>query len=126
MEGNDGSVGLEVNNHSTQGKKKALPRRLINHKGDSNLSESKIQNKSKSLNKNDNLSEILKTGIFLDIQGVIEEGTFPEGDQIFCKYDIVYGKDWKLISGQKSGQSQYACLGEGSNFYFVWNISTSQ
>ena len=123
MEGNDGSVSLEVNNHSTQGKKKkALPRRIVNHKGDSNLSESKIQNNSTNINKNDNLSEISKTGIFLDIQGVIEEGTFPEGDKIFCKYDIVYGNDWKIISGQKSGQSQYACLGEGSNFYFVWNM----
>ena len=35
MEGNDGSVCLEVNNYSTQGKKKkALPRRIVNHKGD--------------------------------------------------------------------------------------------
>ena len=124
MEENKGSVSLEVNNFSTHGKKKkALPKRIINQKGDLYLSQSKIANKSIiSKNKNDKLSETSQTGIFLDIQGLIKEGTFPEGDQIFCKYDIVYGNEWKIISGQNSGQSQHACLGEGSSFYFVWNM----
>jgi hypothetical protein len=77
----------EVDIHSTQGKKKrALSRRIVNHKGDSNLAESKIRNKPTiGINKSDILSAISKTGIFLDIQRVIKERTFPEGGQIFYK-----------------------------------------
>ena len=63
-----------------------------------------------------------KKGIFLDIQGVIKEGTFPEDDQIFCKYDVVFDKEWEIVTGQNSGQSQHACLGEGTAGYFVWNM----
>ena len=124
MKENDGSVSLEVNpNVSPEKKKKRiLPRKTNNRSGVSNITENKKNDIStNSLNK-DNISEPPKTGIFLDIQGVIKEGTFPEGDQIFCKYDIIYGNEWKLISGQKSGQSQHACLGEGSTCYFVWNM----
>ena len=126
MKENEGSVSLEVNNNNSlppAKKKPVIKRKIINRKEDSNLSGSKIPNKSSiSMNNIDKNSEPPKTGIFLDIQGVIKEGTFPEGDQIFCKYDIVYGKEWKLISGQNSGQSQHACLGEGSTCYFVWNM----
>ena len=125
MKENDGSVSLEIKNCSIPGKKKkpALPRRINNKKGDSNMSENKIHKGSSiSMNKSEIISNISKAGIFLDIQGVIKEGTFQEGDQIFCKYDIVFGKEWKLISGQNSGQSQHACLGEGSSSYFVWNM----
>jgi len=120
----DGSVSLEVNSGTSPGKKKSrFPRRIANHKEASNLTDSKKQDKStNSLKKSDHPSEISKNGIFIDIQGIIKEGTFPEGDQIFCKYDIIYGKEWKQISGQNSGQSQHACLGEGTTCYFVWNM----
>ena len=124
MKENDGSVSLEVNPNPIPDKKKkhTLPRKIFNRSNVSNLGESKNRDKStNSLNK-DNISEQPKTGIFLDIQGVIKEGTFAEGDQIFCKYDIIYGNEWKLIAGQQSGQSQHACLGEGSTCYFVWNM----
>ena len=126
MKENDGSVSLEVNNNNSlpaKKKKSVIKRKIINRKDDSNLSGSKNPNKSLiSMNNIDKISEPSKTGIFIDIQGVIKEGTFPKGDQIFCKYDIVYGNEWKLVSGQNSGQSQHACLGEGSTSYFVWNM----
>ena len=115
-------VSLDVKDSTLPEKKKkrTLPRRINNR---SNLDESKIPNKSLiSNNKSDNILEPSKTGIILDIQGIIKEGTFPEGNQIFCKYDIVYGNEWKLISGQNGGQSQHACFGEGSTGYFVWNM----
>ena len=124
MKENDGSVSVEVRQDGSPEKKKKriLPRKINNRSGVSNIIDNKNYDIStNSLNK-DNISEPPKTGIFLDIQGVIKEGTFPEGDQIFCKYDIIYGNEWKLISGQKSGQSQHACLGEGSTCYFVWNM----
>lgn len=120
----DGSVSLEVNSGTSPEKKKSrFPRRIVNRKEPSNLTDSKKQDKStNSHKKSEHPSEISKNGIFLDIQGIIKEGTFPEGDQIFCKYDIIYGKEWKQISGQNSGQSQHACLGEGTTCYFVWNM----
>ena len=125
MISNDASVSLEVNPKPEQNteKKRKFARKNKNRTIGSNLSGSKEGEKSDEiLKKSENIPEIPKTGIFLDIQGVIKEGTFPEGDQIFCKYDIVYGKEWKVISGQDSGQSQHACLGEGSTCYFVWNM----
>ena len=121
MKENSGSISLEVNNSSKPEKKKKLPRRINKSNIDSNLGESKDPFKSMiSKDKSENIES--KKGVFLDIQGVIKEGTFPEGDQIFCKYDLVYGKEWNLISGQNSGQSQHACLGEGSTSYFVRNM----
>ena len=126
MNQQEGSVNLEVNDSNSPEKKRRrkFPRRIANRSGSSNITDNKIPDKSTSnINKSENIiKEIPKTGIFVDIQGVIKEGTFPEGDQIFCKYDIVYGKEWNLISGQNSGQSQHACLGEGSTCYFVWNM----
>ena len=122
MKENSGSVSLEVINSSKPEKKRKIPRRINKSNIDSNLGESKDPFKSMISLKKSEISESSKTGVFLDIQGVIKEGTFPEGDQIFCKYDLVYGNEWKLISGQNSGQSQHACLGEGSTSYFVWNM----
>ena len=126
MKENNDYVGLEVKedekipekNQDVPRKKKKLNRLRPNNQID-NKNNDKY---STSLANTGNYSESLQTGIFLDIQGVIKEGTFPEGDQIFCKYDIIYGDEWKVISGQSSGQSQHACLGEGSTCYFVWNM----
>jgi B9 domain-containing protein 1 len=58
----------------------------------------------------------------INIQGVIESAQFFSGDAIYCKYDIMYGSNWKIISGQKSGQSQHSCQSEGVSNYFVWNL----
>ena len=117
----EGSVSLDVRDNKSKGKKKkGKPfHRIKNQSGSSSIINNSSINNINNINNN---IEAPKTGIFLDIQGVIKEGTFHEGDQIFCKYDVVYGKEWKVISGQNSGQSQHACLGEGSNCYFVWNM----
>ena len=61
-------------------------------------------------------------GFIVNVQGMIESAQFFEGDAVYCKYDIVCGPDWKILNGQKSGQSQHACQGEGSSNYFVWNL----
>ena len=53
---------------------------------------------------------------------MIESAQFFSGDAIYCKYEIMYGPDWEISSGQKSGQSQHACQGEGTSNYFVWNL----
>lgn len=61
-------------------------------------------------------------GVILNIQGVVNDANFFEGNSIFLKYDIVFGEEWKKISGQTSGQSQYACVGKGCASYFIWNM----
>ncbi len=66
--------------------------------------------------------KIPKDCFTLNIQGVIECAQFFTSDSIFCKYDIVYGPDWKVISGQTSGQSQHACIGGSAYNFFVWNF----
>jgi len=55
-------------------------------------------------------------------QEISSQLIFYEGDAIYCKYDIVHGVDWEKEDGQLSGQSQYACRGEGNFDYFVWNM----
>jgi hypothetical protein len=120
------SIALDVKDSLPPTKKSRLGRSIIPRVSQSPLEESnniinKSHEKTSSLERSEK-SYSSRKGIFLDIQGVIKEGTFHEGDQIFCKYDVVYGKEWKVISGQSSGQSQHACLGEGANCYFVWNM----
>ena len=99
------SVALDVKESVSPKKKGRLGRSIFNRIKDSQESEIINNNttKIKSIN-------------------IIKEGTFPEGDQIFCKYDVVYDKNWEVVTGQNSGQSQHACLGEGTNGYFVWNM----
>ena len=124
------SIALDVKDSFTPKKKSKMSRSVfnrikspkdINNNLDIEKSHEKIKEQSSSNTKTEK-SFSSKSGIFLDISGLIKEGTFPEDDQIFCKYDIVYDKDWKVVTGQNSGQSQHACLGEGTNGYFVWNM----
>ena len=65
------------------------------------------------------ISYASKKGVFFDIHDIIKEETFPENEQIFCKYDVVYDKNWEIVMRKKQRQSQNACLGEGTNEYFV-------
>ena len=127
------SVALDVKESVSPKKKGRLGRSIFNRIKDSQESEiinnntTKIKSINKSFEKissNDKslISYASKKGVFLDIHGIIKEGTFPEDDQIFCKYDVVYDKNWEVVTGQNSGQSQHACLGEGTNGYFVWNM----
>ena len=118
------SIALDVKENKSK-KKSLIANSIFNRIKKSeikNNKESKLIENTSSFSKSDKNSYTSKKGIFLDIQGVIKEGTFAEDDQIFCKYDVVYDKDWEIVTGQNSGQSQHACLGEGTNGYFVWNM----
>ena len=47
----------------------------------------------------------------LSVNGQIESAYFPMGPEsktLFCRYDIVYGDDWDVCSGLKSGVTQCA------------------
>jgi B9 domain-containing protein 1 len=50
----------------------------------------------------------------ISICGQIESATFAlgtPGNSLFCRYDIVIGPDWELVSGLKSGITQCAQVG---------------
>ena len=120
------SIALDVSDSLLPKKKNRMARSIIPRVGHGPLNEpnnnlNNIIDKASSVEKSEN-SYSSKKGIFLDIQGLIKEGTFQKDDQIFFKYDVVYDKDWEVVTGQNSGQSQHACLGEGTNGYFVWNM----
>lgn len=124
------SIALDVKDSFTPKKKNKMSRSVfnrikspkdINNNLNIEKSHEKLLDHSSSNSKTEKFYAS-KSGIFLDISGLIKEGTFPEDDQIFCKYDIVYDKNWEVVTGQNSGQSQHACLGEGTNGYFVWNM----
>ena len=117
------SIALDVSETLPPKKKSRMGRSLIPRVSKPGLDDIKISKEEKaSSQERSEKSYSSKKGIFLDIQGLIKEGTFPEDDEIFWKYDIVYEKDWEVVTGQNSGQSQHACLGEGTNGYFVWNM----
>ena len=122
-EQSEDSIALDVKEKLPK-KKSLIANSIFNRLKKSEIKSNKdtklIDNSSSQ--KSDKYSYSNKKGIFLDIQGVIKEGTFAEHDQIFCKYDIVFDKDWEIVTGQNSGQSQHACLGEGTCGYFVWNM----
>ena len=123
-EKSEDSVALDVKEDKTI-KKSRISNSIFNRITKSRLNnnkDSKLIETTSSQDNSEKHSYISKKGIFLDIQGLIKEGTFSENDQIFCKYDIVYDRDWEKVTGQNSGQSQHACLGEGTNGYFVWNM----
>lgn len=49
---------------------------------------------------------------YLTVTGQLKHIYFPLGPDgvggIFCRYDVVYGSDWELVSGLRSGISQCA------------------
>ena len=135
---NEDSVSIKVNESNQQNdpqsqsqKRKPLPKRVNANQPAINQISSKndSQMQSKIITKRSNIYQSMNSQptslFFMDAQGVIKDGTFSEDDSIFLKYDIFFGEEWKLINGQNSGQSQYACLGEGTNNYFVWNMPFS-
>lgn len=53
---------------------------------------------------------------YLNILGEIKSANFPlgpNGSNLFCRFDIVAGDDWELVSGIKSGITQ--CANGGTN-----------
>lgn len=50
----------------------------------------------------------------LTVTGQIKNAYFPLGpdsSNLFCRYDVVTGPDWELVSGLKSGITQCAMAG---------------
>ena len=103
---------------------------INNINNNNNINQNNIINNNNNNNINFNSNENIVQKIVkipnncfvLNIQGIIECAQFFTSDSIFCKYDIVYGPDWKVISGQTSGQSQHACIGGSAYNFFVWNF----
>lgn len=52
---------------------------------------------------------------FKNVTGQIEYAHFPigfDGSNLFCRYDVVAGPDWQLISGTTCGVTQNASPGK--------------
>lgn len=52
---------------------------------------------------------------FKNITGHIDYANFPigfDGSNLFCRYDVVAGPDWQLISGMSCGITQNASPGK--------------
>ncbi|KAM8845375.1 B9 domain-containing protein 1 isoform 2-T2 [Spinachia spinachia] len=48
--------------------------------------------------------------------------TFPEYDNLYCKYCFVYGHDWAATSGLEEGITQITCKGRQSSHKLIWNF----
>ena len=58
----------------------------------------------------------------LSVTGMIESGQIPDENGVCCKYDIVHGKDWNLVSGNQTGVSQHAYKSMQTNERIVFNF----
>lgn len=59
----------------------------------------------------------IETFFYLNILGEIKSANFPLGSYgsgIFCRYDIIAGDDWELVTGIKMGITQCANAGKYS------------
>jgi B9 domain-containing protein 1 len=51
---------------------------------------------------------------YLNVIGQIESANFPlgpDGNGIFCRFDVVVGSDWEIVSGIRTGVTQCANVG---------------
>lgn len=58
---------------------------------------------------------------YISTIGQLQSVYFPVGPSsrsVHCRYEVVHGPDWELISGQKSGITQCASVGN-SNFHTI-------
>mmetsp|Transcript_32569 Transcript_32569/g.52911 ORF Transcript_32569/g.52911 Transcript_32569/m.52911 type:complete len:271 (+) Transcript_32569:66-878(+) len=58
---------------------------------------------------------------YLSVNGAIEGCQIPEGDHLYVRYALVYGKDWSFVHGMETGTSQIAKRPAGADPVFVWN-----
>jgi len=56
------------------------------------------------------------------ISGQIETAEFPEFDDIYCRYNFVYGQDWVVTSGLEEGITQMAKKSRDDRQAFVLNF----
>ncbi|XP_028417327.1 B9 domain-containing protein 1-like [Dendronephthya gigantea] len=65
----------------------------------------------------------LHSSVFLVmVSGQIEIARFPEFDELYCKYNFVYGQDWLVTSGIEEGISQITQKSHDSRQVFVFNF----
>ncbi|XP_071493301.1 B9 domain-containing protein 1-like [Diadema antillarum] len=62
------------------------------------------------------------TVFLLMMSGQIEGGDFPEFDDLYVKYNFVYGPDWVITSGLEEGISQVCKKNVYGNQHFIWNF----
>ncbi|XP_071962262.1 B9 domain-containing protein 1-like [Antedon mediterranea] len=58
----------------------------------------------------------------LMLSGQIECADFPEFDNIYFKYNFVFGQDWVITSGLEEGVSQVSKKSQDGRQTFVWNF----
>jgi B9 domain-containing protein 1 len=59
---------------------------------------------------------------FVMATGQVEWGQFQGKDDLYCRYSLSYGNDWKVVHGQDTGLSQVAEKGGGGDTSVVWNF----
>ncbi|RWS17119.1 B9 domain-containing protein 1-like protein [Dinothrombium tinctorium] len=67
-------------------------------------------------------NSITSNAFLLNVFGQIEKGHFPGMDNLYCKYALVYGDDWSLVSGLEEGVSQIARKSTDERQIFTWNM----
>uniref|UniRef100_A0A1B6CRV4 B9 domain-containing protein 1 n=1 Tax=Clastoptera arizonana TaxID=38151 RepID=A0A1B6CRV4_9HEMI len=61
-------------------------------------------------------------GFLISIFGQIEKAFFPGFDDLYCKYCLVSGPDWNLLSGQDEGFSQIGRKSNDDKEVFAWSF----
>ena len=62
---------------------------------------------------------------YISTIGQLESVYFPLGTSsrsLHCRYEIVHGPDWELVSGQKSGVTQCASVGNQNFHTIIFNM----
>lgn len=62
---------------------------------------------------------------YISTIGQLEAVFFPVGTgskSVHCRYEVVHGPDWELVSGQKSGITQCASVGNNNFQTITFNM----
>ena len=62
------------------------------------------------------------TTMYLMLNGQVESGKVAELDGLSVKFDMLYGNQWHLHSGNETGISQHAYKSMHSTDRVVWNF----
>ncbi|ESN93351.1 hypothetical protein HELRODRAFT_88997 [Helobdella robusta] len=63
-----------------------------------------------------------ETVFLLMVNGQIETAEFPQYDDIYCRYQYVFGQDWDIASGLEEGLSQTVKKSQDGRQIFVINF----
>lgn len=59
---------------------------------------------------------------YVSVSGVVESGEISNEVYLQCKFELVTGSDWEIVTGQTSGCSQRATTASNSKNNLVWNF----